>query len=323
MPVSILIWKFLKHSFRARTKQHTLNVRAADQLHCTWLWTVHRRGGVPGGRRLEAHGREDDSEKAMRAAEEAVFGWPLAQPAKPVCECAEAGTRNCGIHQNEQDAAQPASVQPAQSAIAHPEPPAPLPCVHFVGAESTGKTTLCRYVRKHYGLKMLGETARTVVSEQETDFGRIRSSGEASSAYQADVFARQLQAELGTPAPYVSDRGPDNLAYASEYARNFVELYASVPDAYVTRLQQSVVFLVRPNAETFSAGLADPVRAKMKWEGLQRIDAKVEMLLQLMGVTPILIETGNAGRREDQIDAVLAAHGFVKVTKALDKKGAP
>lgn len=221
------------------------------------------------------------------------------------------------------DAAQPASVQPAQSAIAHPEPPAPLPCVHFVGAESTGKTTLCRYVRKHYGLKMLGETARTVVSEQETDFGRIRSSGEASSAYQADVFARQLQAELGTPAPYVSDRGPDNLAYASEYARNFVELYASVPDAYVTRLQRSVVFLVRPNAETFSAGLADPVRAKMKWEGLQRIDAKVEMLLQLMGVTPILIETGNAGRREDQIDAVLAAHGFVKVTKALDKKGAP
>ena len=227
------------------------------------------------------------------------------------------------VHQNEQDAAQPASVQPAQSAIAHPEPPAPLPCVHFVGAESTGKTTLCRYVRKHYGLKMLGETARTVVSEQETDFGRIRSSGEASSAYQADVFARQLQAELGTPAPYVSDRGPDNLAYASEYARNFVELYASVPDAYVTRLQQSVVFLVRPNAETFSAGLADPVRAKMKWEGLQRIDAKVEMLLQLMSVTPILIETGNAGRREDQIDAVLAAHGFVKVTKALDKKGAP
>lgn len=290
MPVSILTWKPLKHGFRARTERHTLNVRLRG---FDWCWTVHRRGGVPGGRRLEAHGREDDSEKAMR------------------------------VHQNEQDAAQPASVQPAQSAIAHPEPPAPLPCVHFVGAESTGKTTLCRYVRKHYGLKMLGETARTVVSEQETDFGRIRSSGEASSAYQADVFARQLQAELGTPAPYVSDRGPDNLAYASEYARNFVELYASVPDAYVTRLQQSVVFLVRPNAETFSAGLADPVRAKMKWEGLQRIDAKVEMLLQLMGVTPILIETGNAGRREDQIDAVLAAHGFVKVTKALDKKGAP
>lgn len=290
MPVSILTWKPLKHGFRARTERYTLNVRLRG---FDWCWTVHRRGGVPGGRRLEAHGREDDSEKAMR------------------------------VHQNEQDAAQPASVQPAQSAIAHPEPPAPLPCVHFVGAESTGKTTLCRYVRKHYGLKMLGETARTVVSEQETDFGRIRSSGEASSAYQADVFARQLQAELGTPAPYVSDRGPDNLAYASEYARNFVELYASVPDAYVTRLQQSVVFLVRPNAETFSAGLADPVRAKMKWEGLQRIDAKVEMLLQLMSVTPILIETGNAGRREDQIDAVLAAHGFVKVTKALDKKGAP
>ncbi len=290
MPVSILTWKPLKHGFRARTERYPLNVRLRG---FDWCWTVHRRGGVPGGRRLEAHGREDDSEKAMR------------------------------VHQNEQDAAQPASVQPAQSAIAHPEPPAPLPCVHFVGAESTGKTTLCRYVRKHYGLKMLGETARTVVSEQETDFGRIRSSGEASSAYQADVFARQLQAELGTPAPYVSDRGPDNLAYASEYARNFVELYASVPDAYVTRLQQSVVFLVRPNAETFSAGLADPVRAKMKWEGLQRIDAKVEMLLQLMSVTPILIETGNAGRREDQIDAVLAAHGFVKVTKALDKKGAP
>ena len=310
MPVSILTWKPLKHGFRARTERYTLNVRLRGS---SWHWTVYARGVASGG--PEAFGSEADSEKAMRAAEQAAL-----------CECPEAGSRNCGVHQNEQDAAQPMSVQsdtPVAPAVATTPAAAALPCVHFVGAESTGKTTLCRYVRKHYGLKMLGETARTVVSEQETDFGRIRSSGEASSAYQADVFARQLQAELGTPAPYVSDRGPDNLAYASEYARNFVELYASVPVAYVTRLQQSVVFLVRPNAETFSAGLADPVRAKMKWEGLQRIDAKVEMLLQLMGVTPILIETGNAGRREDQIDAVLAAHGFVKVTKALDKKGTP
>ena len=34
--------------------------------------------------------------------------------------------------------------------------------VYLVGAHSTGKTTLARYIRDHYGLPMISEVARSV-----------------------------------------------------------------------------------------------------------------------------------------------------------------
>lgn len=46
--------------------------------------------------------------------------------------------------------------------------------VYFVGAECTGKSTLCRYVAEKYNLKMITEVARSVISEKEMDFSTIR-----------------------------------------------------------------------------------------------------------------------------------------------------
>ena len=40
--------------------------------------------------------------------------------------------------------------------------------IYFVGSHATGKTTLCRYVSRRYGLPMISEVARAVLAEMET-----------------------------------------------------------------------------------------------------------------------------------------------------------
>lgn len=77
-----------KTRFVYQTEQYTASVRHV--ANAGWLWTVHCRGSITGRRRLEAHGKCKEFEEAQRAAETAIG-----------CECAEAGARNCGAHQNE------------------------------------------------------------------------------------------------------------------------------------------------------------------------------------------------------------------------------
>jgi hypothetical protein len=36
--------------------------------------------------------------------------------------------------------------------------------IYFVGAHATGKTTLARYVRDRYGLKLISEVARSILA---------------------------------------------------------------------------------------------------------------------------------------------------------------
>jgi hypothetical protein len=184
--------------------------------------------------------------------------------------------------------------------------------VYFVGADRGGKTTLCRYVRDAYRLTMLGEAARTVLHRDEDDFARIRATGVSASKYQCDVFNRQLREEDATKAPYVSDRAFDNLAYASEHGRNFKELYDALPPAYLERLRASVVFFVKPAHDIFLAGAADPVRARTDWDAVQRISAKVEMLLQLLEIPHVTIAESIASRREELIDYTLSMKGHRK-----------
>lgn len=47
--------------------------------------------------------------------------------------------------------------------------------IYFVGAHSTGKTTLARWVRDQYGLPMISEVARGVLAEMEEQLDRLRS----------------------------------------------------------------------------------------------------------------------------------------------------
>lgn len=75
------------------------------------------------------------------------------------------------------------------------------------------------------------------------------------------------------------------------------------------RLHEGIVFLVKPHK-----GLSafDGERLVVDYEAQVRIDAKIELLLQLEGVRPIRITDFGASRREEQISVFLEAKGFVK-----------
>ena len=53
-------------------------------------------------------------------------------------------------------------------------PPTPDMPIYLVGAHSTGKTTLARWVRDAFGLPMISEVARGVLAEMEAQLDSIR-----------------------------------------------------------------------------------------------------------------------------------------------------
>ena len=78
--------------------------------------------------------------------------------------------------------------------------------IYLVGAHSTGKTTLARWVRDAYGLPMISEVARGVLAEMEEQLDSIRSNIDVVNRYQREVFHRQLAAEMDQQGSFVSDR---------------------------------------------------------------------------------------------------------------------
>src|SRR5512134_1686085 len=89
--------------------------------------------------------------------------------------------------------------------------------IYFVGSHATGKTTLCRWVSRRYGLPMITEVARAVLAENETSLDHLRTDMDAVAEYQERVFARQVAIEKLHDGKFVSDRAFDNLAYAAEH----------------------------------------------------------------------------------------------------------
>lgn len=191
----------------------------------------------------------------------------------------------------------------------------PLPltqpcCVYFCGADSTGKSELVKYVATRYGMRKVPETARSVLHEEGYTLAGLRVKSETADAYQIAVFERQIAQEAGTERPFVADRGLDNLAYASSHGRCVADLAdRSEVKEYVARQREAVVFLVRPHKELRAE---DGTRALPSWEGQNRIDAKIELLLQLWRVPHVVIAEASAARREEQIDWCLKARGFKK-----------
>ena len=92
--------------------------------------------------------------------------------------------------------------------------------IYFVGSHATGKTTLCRYVSRRYGLPMISEVAHAILAEMETSLRALRTDMELVTEYQERVFARQVQVERSHEGKFVSDRAFDNLAYVAEHTTN-------------------------------------------------------------------------------------------------------
>ena len=85
--------------------------------------------------------------------------------------------------------------------------------IYLVGAHSTGKTTLARWIRDRYDLPMISEVARGVLAEMEARLDSMRTDVDRVSHYQAQVYVRQIEAEEAQTGSFVSDRSFCNLAY--------------------------------------------------------------------------------------------------------------
>jgi len=166
--------------------------------------------------------------------------------------------------------------------------------IAFVGSTCTGKTTLTRHFAKEYKLPLISEIARQVLSELETDFANLHNNLERTTAFQLEIFDRQMTAELNQPAGYVSDRAFDNLAYAAEGADAYSEIlkHPKFPD-YVEHLKSVLVFFVRPHRSLLKE---DGVRHSVEWDSIVRIDGMIKLLLREYDVkyfpidTPILLD---------------------------------
>lgn len=180
--------------------------------------------------------------------------------------------------------------------------------IYLVGAHSTGKTTLARWVRDTYGLPMISEVARGVLAEMEARLDGLRSDLDLVNRYQAEVFERQIAAERDQPGAFVSDRAFCNLAYAAHHATILSQI-ASDPRLaeYMASVREGLVFYLRPHRELLSE---DGVRAGLEWEEVVRIDGMVKLLLELFAVPYVPVESLAMQERTRLIERVLALAGL-------------
>lgn len=186
-----------------------------------------------------------------------------------------------------------------------------LPCVYFVGAHGTGKSSRTRWVSRRYGIPMIQEVARSELELLGARLDDLRRDTAAVSAYQRRVWRRQLDTEAATPRPHVSDRSADNLAYLALNGEGVAAIVGS--DEFreaIDRLKSGIVFIVRPHA---GAPPADGVRAAADTtrDGQMRVDGAVDLLLEVNGVVAVPLPAAPVRDQERIVSAVLEARGFV------------
>ncbi len=180
--------------------------------------------------------------------------------------------------------------------------------IYLVGAHSTGKTTLARWVRDRYGVPMISEVARGVLAEMEEQLDSIRSNLDVVNRYQSEVFDRQLQAEAEQPGSFVSDRSFCNLAYAAHHALIMPRLAGDARlIQYMQSVREGLVFFLRPHRELLSE---DGVRAGVAWEEVLRIDGMVKILLEMFGIPYIPVQSLSMQERVRMLDRVLSLAGL-------------
>lgn len=193
--------------------------------------------------------------------------------------------------------------------------------VYFVGAHSTGKTTLTRWVRDAYGLPMISEVARGVLAEMEEQLDGLRSRLEVVDRYQTEVFERQIAAEAAHPGSFVSDRAFCNLAYAAQHARVLAKLTADPRlAAYMDSVKSGLVFFLRPHRELLAE---DGVRAGVAWEEVLRIDGMVKLMLEMFGIPYIPVDCLPMQERVRLLERVFALAGLEPAGPELEPRAHP
>lgn len=187
--------------------------------------------------------------------------------------------------------------------------------IYLVGAHSTGKTTLARWIRDNYGLPMISEVARGVLAEMEARLDSLRTDVDLVNRYQRDVFDRQILAESSQEGSFVSDRAFCNLAYAAQHSTILADI-ARDPrlGQYMEDVRNGLVFYIRPHRELLAQ---DGVRAGVEWEEVLRIDGMVKILLEMFGVSYLPLESLPMQERIRLVENVLDLAGFKRTSEGL------
>lgn len=186
--------------------------------------------------------------------------------------------------------------------------------IYFVGSHATGKTTLCRFVSRRYGLPMITEVARAVLAEMETSLDTLRTDIDLVGEYQQRVFARQVAIEKLYKGTFVSDRAFDNVAYAAEHTTILPELLRdSRFSDYMKWVSEGVVFFLRPHQTLLKD---DGVRAGVSWESVLRIDGMIKLLLEQYGMEYLPIDAVSMQERVRAVQFVLSRCGLSTKTSA-------
>lgn len=176
--------------------------------------------------------------------------------------------------------------------------------IYFVGAHSTGKTTLARYVAEKLKLPMLTEAARAVLAEKELQLDTLRTDLKAVDEYQTAVFHKQLESEE-TSNSFVADRGFDCLAYAAQHSRVLKTLMESKEfNEYLEKFKEpnNYVFFVRPSKATMKE---DGTRESLNWDGIVAIDAMVKFMLKMWEIPHFQINMDSMQERTIFIDSII------------------
>jgi adenylate kinase family enzyme len=176
--------------------------------------------------------------------------------------------------------------------------------IYFIGAHSTGKTTLARYVSARYKLPLLSEVARLILAERELSMDSLRVDIDVVNSFQTSIFERQMKEEAGKDS-FVSDRSFDNLAYAAQHSRILRDVLNKPETSnYIEGLRgnDSFIFFVRPIKSTMKD---DNVRERVEWDELNRIDGMIKFMLEMWDLRYFVVNTPSMQERIRLVESVL------------------
>lgn len=165
-----------------------------------------------------------------------------------------------------------------------------MPGIYFVGAHSTGKTTLAKWLCKTQSLSLVHEVARTLSAEMEMSIVDLRKDINVFGEFQRSVLEKQFKLECKYDGRfYVSDRAFDNLIYTAEHTLITNEVFHSkVFKDYVKHTKKGLVFFLRPHVDLL---INDGTREPVAWDDIVRLDGMVKILLEITGVPYVTINT--------------------------------
>jgi nicotinamide riboside kinase len=177
--------------------------------------------------------------------------------------------------------------------------------IYVSGAESGGKSTICRYIREKYKLSMINEVARSVLAEKEINLDLLRTNLDLVDSYQTAIFYKQMEEETKYES-FISDRSViDCLAYSGAYSRVLPQLVSDPKlGSHIAKLKSEkyCIFFVRPQK---SIMVADGVRENLVWENMIGIDANIKFLLKMFDLRYFEINTPSMQERINLVDNVL------------------